>query len=132
MKPSPLPLLLAVTFVGCREPPPPPSQQSIDQAWHRSDQAVQNVADAEQQIRHARRLRDIDRMRFQTESIELQEHLAVVRGLLVALTAVLLIALLWLALEIRRRRILAQIVQHTITTKGEQPLTNETSDRSPS
>ena len=132
MNPRTVPLLHAVTLVGCREPPTAPSQQSVDQAWQRTDHAVQQVADAEQQVRHARRLRDIDRIRFQAEGMELREHLAVVQGLLVGLTAVLLIALLWLALEIRRRRILSRIVQHTITSKGEQPLTNETLERSPS
>ena len=132
MKPHTFPLLLAAAIVGCREPPTPPSQQSVNAAWSRSDQAVQHVADAEQQVRHARRLRDIDRMRLQTETVELQEHLAIVRGLLVALTAALLATMLWLALEVRRRRILSQIVKHTITSKGEQQLTNETSDRSPS
>lgn len=62
----------------------------------------------------------------------MQENAAVLRGLLVTLTLVLLVALLWLALEIRRRRILSRIVKHTITTQGETPLTNDMPDRSPS
>ncbi len=132
MNPRTVPLLLAVTFVGCREPPTPPSQQSVDQAWQRTDHAVQQVADAEQQVRHARRLRDIDRMRYQFESVERREHLAVAQGLLVAFTAVLLITMLWLALEIRRRRILALIVKHNLEVKGGNPLTTEASCQSSS
>ena len=101
MKPHTVPLLLAAFFIGCREPPTPPSQQSVDQAWQRTDHAAQQVADAEQQTRNARRLRDIDRMRFQAQSVELRERLAVTQGLLAALTAALLATMLWLGLEIR-------------------------------
>ncbi len=125
-------LILSAIVVGCREPPTPPSQKSVEQAWQRTDRAVQQAADTEQQTRHARRLRDIDRMRFQAESVELQEHAALLRGLLVTLSLVLLVALLWLSLEIRRRRILSAIVKHTLTSKGGSPLTREPSHQSPS
>ncbi len=49
-------LILSAIAVGCREPPTPPSQKSVEQAWQRTDRAVQQAADTEQQTRHARRL----------------------------------------------------------------------------
>ncbi len=49
-------LILSAIVVGCREPPTPPSQKSVEQAWQRTDRAVQQAANTEQQTRHARRL----------------------------------------------------------------------------
>ncbi len=47
-------LILSAIVVGCREPPTPPSQKSVEQAWQRRDPAVPQAADPEQQTRHAR------------------------------------------------------------------------------
>ena len=49
-------LILSAIVVGCREPPTPPSQKSVEQAWQRTDRAFQQAADTEQETRHARLL----------------------------------------------------------------------------
>ena len=48
-----------------------PSQEAVQQASQRTAQAVQQAADAEQQARHERWLRDMERLRGQTELSEL-------------------------------------------------------------
>ena len=115
MRPHPLCILLAVTMVvGCREPPTPPSQKAVDRSWKRTEQAVRKAAEAEQQVRQARRLRDIDRMRYQSEALESKEQATVLRGWLIGLTLVLLAVMLWLGIEIRRRRTLGTVLRHTL------------------
>ena len=115
-------LALALALICCpsgcdeRAAPPPatPSQQSVEQAWQRADQVARQAVEAEQQVRHVRRLRDIDRMRYEAVVAEWQSQLLVMRGLLLGITAVLLATLVWLAVEIRRRRVLSAVIHDTL------------------
>ena len=108
----------ALLFVACdEEPARPPSQEAVEQAWQRADNATRQAAEAEQQVRHARRLRDIDRVRYESAMGEWQSQLAVMRGLLVGLSVLLLAALSWLAIEIRRRRVLSAVIHNTLEEK---------------
>ncbi len=105
--------------VSCDEDQPkPPTQQAVEQSWQRTDQAVQQAAEAEQQVRHERRLRDIDRLRSEAQLGELLAHATVLRGLALTLTLALLAALVWLAVEIRRRRVLAAVL-HDLAAREE-------------
>jgi hypothetical protein len=96
--------------VACRDAPAPPSQDAVNQAWKRSDQAVEKAADAEVQVRHLRRLRDLDRLRFDTETAELTTAVWWLQGVAALLVLGLLVLMIWLAVEIRRRRALSTVV----------------------
>jgi hypothetical protein len=112
----------ATLYTGCGETPVTnPSQEAVQQAGQRADQATQQAAEAEQQVRHERRLRDIDRLRGQAELVELSGQLALLRGLLVACSATLLALAVWLAVEIRRRRVLTFAVQALPPQEGGKP-----------
>lgn len=96
---------------GCREPPDPPSQEAVDMAWHRADQAVVSAERARNEARQAGRLRDIDRLRAEAERDELAGQVSVLRGVSLALCLLLLVALPWLAVEVRRRRMWAHLAK---------------------
>jgi len=102
-------IFLSIT-PACRDAPAPPSQDAVDQAWKRSDQAVDKAAEAEVQVRHLRRLRDLDRLRYDTETAELTAAVWWLRGLAALLVFGLLSVMIWLAIEIRRRRVLSAVV----------------------
>jgi hypothetical protein len=113
---------VALLVPGCGgQPAEPPAQQAVEQSWRRTDQVVQQAAEAEQQVRHERRLRDIDRLRSQAELAELTSQLALLRGLLVACSATLLALAIWLAIEIRRRRVLTFAIQALPPNQGGEP-----------
>ncbi len=100
--------LFTMPLVSCRrEEPKPPSQAAVEQAWSRADQAVQQAAEAEQQTQHERRLRDIDRLRTQADQADVLSQVSIIRAVAIAESAVLLALALWLAIEIRRRRVLS-------------------------
>lgn len=105
----------ALLTAGCRDAP---SQESVEQAWKRADQAVAQVAEAAQQARHAARLRDIDRLRGQAESAELLGQVATLRGVTAGLTLALLALTVWLATEIRRRRVLSRVLRSLVPMEG--------------
>src|SRR6185295_320029 len=84
---------------ACRDAPAPPSQQAVDQAWKRSDQAAEKAAGAEIQVQHLRRLRDLDRLRFDTETAELTAAVWWLRGVSALLVFGMLVAMIWLAVE---------------------------------
>lgn len=108
----------ALLFAACDEAPArPPSQEAVEQAWQRADKVSRQAAEAEQQVRHARRLRDIDRVRYETAMGDGQSQLTVMRGLLVGLGVMLFAALSWLAIEIRRRRVLSVVIHNTLVAK---------------
>ena len=117
------PLITAALLVpGCGgQLAEPPAQQAVEQTQRRTDQAVRQAAEAEQQVRHERRLRDIDRLRGQAELVELSGQLALLHGLLVACSATLLALAVWLAVEIRRRRVLTFAVQALPIKEGGEP-----------
>lgn len=103
-----LALYTALLSPGCRDSP---SQESLDQAWKRADQAAARVAEAEQHVRHVDRLRDIDRLRGQAEGVELREQIATLRGVTIGLALVVLALTLWLVIEVRRRRVAIAILE---------------------
>lgn len=123
----------ALLFVACDEQPgQPPSQQAVEHAQERADQAVRQTVEAEQQVRHARRLRDIDRLRYDAHVTELQAEQRLLRNLLVGLSLVLLATMIWLAIEIRRRRILSAVIHNTLEMQGDPTRNDENSPTPPS
>ena len=111
-------LIVLILVVGCREPPIPPSQQAVDRAWQRTTDAIQQAADADHQVRHARRLRDIDRMRYESELSDTRSMLVWHRGVVAGQSIMLFAAVIWLAIEIRRRRTMAAIVANVLENEG--------------
>ncbi len=130
-----LALALICCSSGCDErtapPPVTPSQQSVEQAWQRANQVARQAVEAEQQVRHVRRLRDIDRVRYEAEAAEWRAQLSVMRGLLVGIAALLVATMAWLAVEIRRRRVLSAVLHDTLEPKGDLTLIENESPRSP-
>jgi hypothetical protein len=112
--------LLATHGSGC-DGEQPPSRQAVEQAWSRADRTAKQAAEAERQLRHERRLRDIDRLRSNTEIADLEARLHTLRGLSITLTLALLASIVWLAVEIRRRRILSAAMHNIVETQGETP-----------
>ncbi len=110
--------LIAIHGSGC-DGEQPPSRQAVEQAWSRADQTAKQAAEAERQLRHERRLRDIDRLRSKSEIVALETRLHTLRGLSVTLTLALLAGSVWLAVEIRRRRILTAAMHNIVETQGE-------------
>lgn len=123
-------VILSLLSVGCREPPASPSQQVVDRAWRQSQEAARRSAEAELQVRHVRRLRDLDRLRSQSDSAALQTVLAWLRGLVAGLGLLLAATAVWLAVEIRRRRTCAALVRWAIDSKGGVPRQDEDSTES--
>lgn len=122
--------LVAPTFsCGCREPPEPPSQAAVEAAWQRADRASEEALAAREDAKHAARLRDIDRMRHAAEEDSFLTQLTTLRGFLFSLGVTLFAALIWLAIEIRRRRIASAVSSRVISlhepVKGGDPLHNE-------
>lgn len=123
----------ALLFVACDEQPgQPPSQQAVEYAQERADQAVRQTVEAEQQVRHARRLRDIDRMRYETHVTEVQVQQRLLHSLLVGLSFVVLATMIWLAIEIRRRRVLSAVIHNTLEMQGDPTRNDEKSPTPPS
>ena len=123
----------ALLFVACdEEPARPPSQQAVEHAQERADQAVRQTVEAEQQVRHARRLRDIDRMRYETHVTELKVQQRLLHSLLVGLSFFVLATMIWLAIEIRRRRILSAVIHNTLEMQGDPTRNDENSPTPPS
>ena len=106
---------------GCREPPDPPSQEAVDMAWQRADQAVVSAERARNEARQAGRLRDIDRLRAEAERDELASQVSVLRGVALALCLLLLVALPWLAVEVRRRRMWAYLARQVAGPAAIEP-----------
>src|SRR5437879_2090161 len=72
-------------FVCSGEPDKPPSQEAVEQAWKRADQAVQQATTAQDQAKHVAQLRDIDRMKYHAEVIDMESRIDTLRGLAVGL-----------------------------------------------
>ena len=52
-------LMLVACFVGtigCRDAPVPPSQQAVEAAWKRADQAAQQSTAAQMDVQHVARV----------------------------------------------------------------------------
>jgi hypothetical protein len=106
-----LPLLL---LAGCDE----------DGDESPSQQALQQVEAARQDVKHANRLRDIDRLTCEAGKVELQSQTDTMRGLCIGLLVVVLAAMAWLGFEIRRRRILRAIISHQYGGDSNSPSPN--------
>lgn len=74
----------------------------------------------DQRIEHERRLRDADRLRLERQLTAVERQRAIAIGLSVGLSLATLAASIWLGVEIRRRRALAQLLVHiqSTPTKG--------------
>src|SRR5438552_10676796 len=94
--------------------PPPLSEEAVQQAWKRTDDAVQQSAASHDEVKHIARLRDIDRLRYKAEVSDLTSQVDMLRTVCIGLLLVLLAAMIWLAVEIRRRRVLTVIVGHQV------------------
>ena len=86
-----------------------------------SQQALQQVEAARQDVKHANRLRDIDRLTCEASKLDLQSQTDTMRGICIGLLVVLLATIVWLAIEIRRRRILMAIVAHQAAVHANSP-----------
>ncbi len=118
MRAVPIIVLVVVLLPGCTDDPPPhPSQQAVERAEKHADQAIQEarqamqqVAAAEQEARHQTRLRAIDRNRYDAEMMSSRTEVNGWRAGLVCFSILLVVALLWLAREVRMRRVLTFIL----------------------
>jgi len=117
---------IGLLLVGCDEPPHP-SQQAVERAEKLADEAARRAASAEQHSRHLERLREIDRARYESELAQSRSEAYVLRGLLGIQTLVLLIALVWLAREVRLRRVLATVLLASSQREGGEPRTESES-----
>jgi hypothetical protein len=106
---------------GCDEEPEPPSQQAVEEAWRRADHATQQSVAAQADVKHLARLRDIDRLRYHSDVADLSTQTSTLRGLAITLFLALLAALIWLAVEIRRRRILSAIIPLAQPAENDRP-----------
>jgi hypothetical protein len=105
-----LPVLFMVSFAGCRDDPPHPSQQQIDLAEKHALQAVEQADRARVDLKHVERLREIDRVTLDSQSTQMQTARAVYTIWLLTFTLLLMALLIWLAREIRLRRILSHVL----------------------
>jgi hypothetical protein len=94
-----LPILL---LVGCDD----------DDSESPTQQTMRQLETARQDVRHAYRLRDIDRLTCEAGKLDLQSQTDTMRGLCIGLLVLVLAAMAWLGFEVRRRRILKAIVVH--------------------
>jgi hypothetical protein len=106
----------AIVLVGCepekKEPPPkPPAQETVDSA-------MAQAANARQETAQERRLRDIERLRLESERDAAQGQMALFRWMLIAQAIAMVVAVLWLAREVRLRRIITRVLQAT-PSKGD-------------
>ena len=117
-------LLIAVSACGPSEPPP--SQQQVQEAWKRTDQAVQQSHDSEQLRDEAQRLREVDRVRDNAVQTELQQQRLTLAGWSIGVTLLALALMAWLAIELRRRRITQAALHALLDEKGvlSRPLTD--------
>ena len=113
-------VLVLLSAIGCREPPDPPSQKSVEAAWQRADAAIHEAERARQDSKHAMRLRDIDRYRADAHLTEVNGQRATLISVGVGLSLCLLIAMTWLASEIRRRQITAAAIEAVATDRKNQ------------
>lgn len=98
-----LPAVLLATGLNCAEDSQP-RQRVV--AERRAERADERAAEAEQRVEHARRLRDVERLRYEAGASAQSAQLAALRGVLVACVGLILAETLWLVIEIRQRRVL--------------------------
>lgn len=109
-------LLIAVSACGPSEPPP--TQQQVQEAWKRTDQAAQQSHDAEQKRDETQRLREVDRVRDDAAQLELQQQRLTLAGWSIGVTLLAAALMFWLAIELRRRRIAQAALHALLDEKG--------------
>lgn len=86
------------------------TQQQIHQTQEQALLAQQEAEKAHSDLQHVQRLRDIDRMKCDTAVHTATVQTATWWAVLVGFSVLLIITLLWLAREVRMRRILSHIL----------------------
>lgn len=71
-------------------------------------------------------------MRYDAHLTELLVQQRLLRNLIVGLSLVLLATMIWLAIEIRRRRILSAVIHNTLEMQGDPTRNDENSPTPPS
>lgn len=105
-----LSVMLSMLCASCDGPPPAPPQ--IPDLTPQLKEAQRQSAQAQDELRQERRLRDIARQRYEAETAELaSQQTAPQWPLIVSLVAIILSAVV-LAIEIRRRRVLGVVLRH--------------------
>lgn len=120
-------LCTIAAFTSCDQDPPHPNQQAVDRSEKHADQAIEQSQTARCEAKHQQRLREIDRVAYQADLTEAQARMAALRGLALAETVALLAALVWLAVEVRRRRVLSAIVCGMLEKGGGETRTDTSS-----
>lgn len=104
-----IPLAALLLLVSCAEEPPHPNQQAVDRAEKLTDEAIDKAKKAEHELKQERRLRDIDRVKYEAEVTQAESEVYTWRLLLTVFSVLLVIVIVWLAREIRVRRILSHL-----------------------
>lgn len=113
--------LVVSRIAACSPSDKPPSQQQVEEAWKRTDQAIQQSHEAQEKRDQAEQLREIDRVRAGAEQAELLQQRQMLAGWAVGITLLCAALLLWLSLELRRRRVLQATLHSVLATKGANP-----------
>lgn len=111
-----------VVLIGCRAPPETAPSQ-VDAA-----RIAASIASATREQAHWIRLRDIERLRYEAELTELRSIASALGGLVTLMGVCLVAAVIWLAIEIRRRRILTTILASFRTPAESTVIGNDSSD----
>jgi hypothetical protein len=86
------------------------TQQHVQQAQQQALQAQQQADKVHDDIQHIQQLRDLDKMKYDTRISLATAESATWRAVLIGFSILLAVLLLWLAREIRMRRILSLIL----------------------
>ena len=103
-------LMIILITIGCRDEPPHPNQQAIDRAEKHTDESIQQLDVARQEAKHQQRLRDLDKMTFDSRMNEIEASTSIWKGWMLSLAVLLVIVLVWLAREVRLRRVLSYVL----------------------
>jgi hypothetical protein len=119
---------MLLLMLGCSGKPESQSNPDVQQALKVNEQALNQAEEVRQQVQHERRLRDIDRLRHEAEVAETVNQMRVLWVFAVALTCTLAAALMWLAVEIRRRRVLTAVLGEIMAPKPETSPVRDTAN----
>jgi hypothetical protein len=103
-------MMIILLMAGCGEESPHPNQQAIDRAEKHTDESIQQLEQARQEAKDLQRLRDLDKMTFDSRVNEIEAATSIWKGWMLSLAVLLVSALLWLAREVRLRRVLSYVL----------------------
>jgi hypothetical protein len=86
-------MMLILVTIGCGEELPHPNQQAIDRAEKHADESTQQLDLARQEAKHQQRLRDLDKMTFDSRVNEIEASTSIWKGWIMSLTVLLVIVL---------------------------------------